>query len=345
MLAPGTLVRVLPEHDEIDLAADGARDALARWYDSPARVRLNMITSLTGAATGADGTSDGLTSRVDRAVLGVIRRASDVVVVGAQSVRAEGYVAPTAARLAVVTVSGDLRGHNLQARDDAPAPILLCPADAADRDDEHTAGLDAEIVPLPAVIGGGLVSPRDVVAALVERNLPRIVCEGGPMLARSFVRAGGGAEGVRRPDGARRRGRAGSGDLRGHTLQARDDAPRPSRLCPADAAARVREHTAGLDAEIVPLPAVIGGGLVSPRDVVAALVERNLPRIVCEGGPMLASSFVRAGVIEEACITVAPVLTPSDAPFVSLRNPQHSTVASHAVDGAGFSYLRLTLSA
>ena len=232
------LTRILPSPATIDLGAADARDTLAEWYATDAAVRLNMITSLTGAASGSDGTSDTLTNRADRAILGVIRRAADVVVVGAQSVRSEGYIMPRTARLAVVTTSGDLRGHRLERTDEAPAPIVLCPADRV---------------------------------------------------------------------------------------------------------AAVRENTSDVDAEIIPLPSVGGAGLVSPRDVIAALAEHDLRRVVCEGGPMLASAFLRAGVIQEACITVAPTLTPAEAPFVSLRTAATTEVRLSAADSAGFTYLRLAV--
>lgn len=233
-----TITRVLPELETVQLAAPDARDRLAAWYQTDAPVRLNMITSLTGSATGSDGTSNTLTNRADRKILGVIRRQADVVVVGAQSVRTEGYIVPKHARLAVVTTSGDLTGHRLAPVDGAPAPIVLCPASAV---------------------------------------------------------------------------------------------------------ARVKENTAAVDVEIIPLPDVGGSALVSPRDAVTALTEQGMSRIVCEGGPALASAFLRAGVIREACVSVSPTLDKAESPFVSVRRAVHSDVVSHAVDSAGFSYLRLAI--
>ncbi|WP_181134458.1 dihydrofolate reductase family protein, partial [Rathayibacter sp. AY1D5] len=70
-----------------------------------------MIASVTGSSTGSDGTSETLTNRVDRTILGVVREQADVVLVGAASVRAEGYRVPRRVPLAVVSASGDLAGH------------------------------------------------------------------------------------------------------------------------------------------------------------------------------------------------------------------------------------------
>jgi riboflavin biosynthesis pyrimidine reductase len=52
---------------------------------------------------------------------------------------------------------------------------------------------------------------------------------------------------------------------------------------------------------------VAGDG--DPRAFVEALEERGLRRIVCEGGPTLLRHLVAAGMVDEADITVSPVMT------------------------------------
>jgi riboflavin biosynthesis pyrimidine reductase len=181
------LREVLPETGAShDIATDAGRAWVSSVYarSDAAYVRLNMITTLTGAAIGQDGTSETLSSRVDRTILGVIRAAADVVVVGAQTVRAEGYVLPRAARLAVATASGDLRGHRLG---DGNAVLLVCPASRAEAVRERAGIEGAEIVAVP---GPDDLHPAAIVAALAQRGLPRIVCEGGPTLAGRFTEAG-----------------------------------------------------------------------------------------------------------------------------------------------------------
>jgi len=153
--------------------------------DDASYVRLNMITSITGAAAGGDGTSETLTSRIDRAILGIIRAHADVVVVGAATVRAEGYLLPRSTRLAVVTVSGDLSGHRFE--DDGASILLVCPAGRADAVRERSGLTAAEVV---AVDGGDDLHPAAIVSALAYRGHPRIVCEGGPTLAGRFASAG-----------------------------------------------------------------------------------------------------------------------------------------------------------
>lgn len=193
MSTPLPVTELLPRTlAEADVSTAAGRAWIESLYapEPGNRVRLNMITNLTGAAVGSDGTSETLTSRVDRAILGIIRAAADVVLVGASTVRAEGYLAPSAAALAIVTTSGRLDGHRLDAENGRAGRVLLvCPAS---RTDAVTAareaqGIAAEIVP---VAGDDNLEPSDILDALAERELPRVVCEGGPTLASRFVQSG-----------------------------------------------------------------------------------------------------------------------------------------------------------
>lgn len=68
-----------------------------------------------------------------------------------------------------------------------------------------------------------------------------------------------------------------------------------------DGAALVEAHK---HADVTILP----GSHVDPRAVLAFLEARGLLRVVCEGGPHLLADFAHAGVINEADITVAPLI-------------------------------------
>jgi riboflavin biosynthesis pyrimidine reductase len=70
-------------------------------------VGVCMIASLDGS-TVVDGRSGGLGNATDSAVFGALRRAADVVIVGAATARAESYGPPEQAglRIGVVTASG-----------------------------------------------------------------------------------------------------------------------------------------------------------------------------------------------------------------------------------------------
>lgn len=84
--------------------------ALAEIYDWPKTrtYRLNMILDSSDRATGSDCTSQSLTSLEDRRILKGIRAQAHIVVMGASSIRAEGWFLPPQGRLAVLSHSGDL---------------------------------------------------------------------------------------------------------------------------------------------------------------------------------------------------------------------------------------------
>ena len=180
-----TLLRPGPAETR-DVEDPATREWLAGLYSpsSPFLVRLNFVASINGSAVGPDGTSESLSSRTDRRILGVIRQHADVVLVGARTVRREGYIEPKHARLAVVTRSGDLSGHRLGSS--FLRPLILCPRAAAPRVEQQMRSATVEVVPLESEA----LDPAEVVAALRDRGLPGIVCEGGPTLAASLLDAG-----------------------------------------------------------------------------------------------------------------------------------------------------------
>ena len=193
------ITRVLPVAEAGEVAAgrelddDGTRSWLEELYrpTSPVHVRLNFVASVDGSVIGADGSSDSLSSVVDRRILGVIRELADVVLVGAGTVRAERYVLPRRTPLAVATSSGDLTGHRFDADAAAGSLLVLCPPEARDRAIATLDGVPAEIVPVPlGAAADGRLSGDDVIDALGGRGLTSVVCEGGPALAASLLAAG-----------------------------------------------------------------------------------------------------------------------------------------------------------
>jgi riboflavin biosynthesis pyrimidine reductase len=67
-----------------------------------------MVLAEDGSATGGDGTSRSLTSAEDRRVLRAIRSDADVVLVGAESIRTEGWFLPPRGRLVVLSSTGNV---------------------------------------------------------------------------------------------------------------------------------------------------------------------------------------------------------------------------------------------
>jgi riboflavin biosynthesis pyrimidine reductase len=132
-----------------------------------------------------------------------------------------------------------------------------------------------------------------------------------------------------------------SGDLdRDAKLFHRTEAP-PLILTTTRAAARARERFAGL-AEIVdasgPEP-----GTVDPATALDALARRGLLRVLAEGGPAVLGLFTAADLLDELCVTVAPVLVGGEAPRIvtgpgGVRTPLRR---SHVLtDDDGYLYCR-----
>ena len=186
------LTRIVPsavDAERIDLGDDRAAQSLASLYAPPRPdwLRLNLVASVNGSAAGGDGTSDSLTNPADRAILRAIRSLADVVLVGAASVRAEGYHVPRSSRLAVVTGTGDLAGHRVGGEVEPGRVLVICPAAAVPRVEATLAGIPAEIIVVDDV--EGRISPTDIVGRLRGRGLAHIVCEGGPSLAGQLINA------------------------------------------------------------------------------------------------------------------------------------------------------------
>jgi riboflavin biosynthesis pyrimidine reductase len=170
---------------------------LDRVYASPRPdwLRVNFISAVDGAATLA-GRSRDLQVPSDSAVFATLRGLADVVLVGAGTARAEGYgpARPNAERraarratglaevppIAVVTGSGDPGLPTSFYTDAEVAPLVLTTQAAA----REIPG--AVVVPC----GETSVDPALAIAALRERGLAHIVCEGGPHWFAQLVAAG-----------------------------------------------------------------------------------------------------------------------------------------------------------
>ncbi|RSS84358.1 pyrimidine reductase family protein [Streptomyces sp. WAC06614] len=233
-----------------DRGAGAAGDASGTAGDTGAThwLRANMVSTLDGAAQH-DGRSQPISSETDMRVFGTLRALADVVVVGAETVRQEGY-RPARAREAFAA--------RRAAAGQGPAPAIAV----------VTAGLDldfslplftAPLVPTLVVTGAG--APSDRVAAATAA----------------------GAEVVFAGEGA----------------------------------------------------------TVDPQRAVRALAGRGLRRQLTEGGPRLLGQFVAAGVLDELCLTVSPMLTAGDAQRIAggpaMAVPARLVLAS-VLEEAGFLY-------
>ncbi|MFC9125894.1 pyrimidine reductase family protein [Streptomyces sp. NPDC057099] len=165
-------------------------------------LRANMVSTLDGAAQH-DGRSQPISNATDMRIFGTLRALADVVVVGAETVRQEGY-RPARARaefaamreaagqapapaIAVVTASLDLDfSLPLFTSPLVPTLVLTGAAAAADRvAAAEKAG--ARVVTAGDGIG---VDPARAVRALADLGHTRLLTEGGPRLLGQMVAAG-----------------------------------------------------------------------------------------------------------------------------------------------------------
>ncbi|MFF2271311.1 pyrimidine reductase family protein [Agromyces sp. NPDC058136] len=185
-------------------AGGGARVDRAQLVDAyalPERnspsVRMNFVMSLDGAVT-LDGRSGGLGDDADRLAMDVLRSLADVVLVGAGTVRAEGYgglgVSPEGVawrrahgladepRLAIVSASLDLE-PGLPVFAEATRRPIVVTGEASDPGRRTALAAVADVL----VCGETGVDPTAMRDALAAAGLPQVLCEGGPHLFASLI--------------------------------------------------------------------------------------------------------------------------------------------------------------
>lgn len=196
---------------DTDVDVEHSYDDVRRTREDRPYLLVNMVSSVDGAIAVA-GRTKGLSSPADRLVFHLLRSIPDVILVGAQTVRAEGYGPPRVS---------DTRQARRRARGQPPQPTI----------------------------------------AVVTRSLRLDL--GSPLFTES----------------------------------------RPVVICPTGA-------DAALVAEVAEVADVLqaGDGDVDLTDALRQLAGRGVEVVLCEGGPTLNGDLARGGLIDELCLTVAPVL-------------------------------------
>jgi riboflavin biosynthesis pyrimidine reductase len=190
--------RLWPSPDPGPLRDEEILDAYL-MPEGHARLRVNFVSSVDGAVT-VEGRSGGLGGPGDRRVFGLLRVACDAVLVGAGTIRVEGY-----GPMALSPRLRELRRE--QGRD--PDPVLVIATRHFDLDPDaalfteaprrpillstEPAARDAteRFAPVADIIGVGTVdcAMSAALADLTKRGLPHVLCEGGPHLLGSLLAA------------------------------------------------------------------------------------------------------------------------------------------------------------
>jgi riboflavin biosynthesis pyrimidine reductase len=188
---------LLPEPRDV---GPGELGDLYDWPE-PRWVRSCAVMTLDGSLAGADGLSGSISSRADRAVMAAIRSLADAYLVGAATVRAEGY-GPVVARpelagrraergqraaptLVVVSATCRFDWAITRFQHSDNAPIVLTTRRAADADVSAARAAGCDVL----VLGAEQVAVPAALAALGDRGLTRVTVEGGPSLLRQAALA------------------------------------------------------------------------------------------------------------------------------------------------------------
>jgi riboflavin biosynthesis pyrimidine reductase len=178
--------------DEQLLASYSVADRSVPW------LRANFISSIDGAATH-EGTSGGLGTDADGRVFALLRRLADVIVVGAGTLRQEGYrnlalddeaVAWRTANglsaqppFAIVSASLRLEPNDLASY--AMRPFVITTESASEQARARVEKV-AEII----IAGDTSVDTVELKHALAERGYPQLHSEGGPTLFATMIAEG-----------------------------------------------------------------------------------------------------------------------------------------------------------
>jgi riboflavin biosynthesis pyrimidine reductase len=172
-----TFTRVFPDHRGDLTAHDLAGAVPGEPPDGRPFMLVNMIATADGRATIA-GRTGPIANRADYELFHALRTRVDAVMVGAETVRVEGY-GPMEATAVLVTRSVQVPADVglLRARDNRV--IVLTPSP------------DRELPPCPARVE----YLRDTVESGVRRlrsehGVRSLLCEGGPQLLGDLLRAG-----------------------------------------------------------------------------------------------------------------------------------------------------------
>lgn len=172
-----------------DIEGDLSDDDLAQLYAAPSTpfLRVNMVSTVDGSATGSTGLSGSINNAADKRVYETLRRLADVIIVGAGTAKAEGY-RPTDKPIVLVSRKAQVP-ETLQGAPAGSVYLATCSRsdgiDAAREQlgDEHVLTLGSHRVDLPLLK-----------QTLADRGWGHQLGEGGPHLLRDMVFQGAADE-------------------------------------------------------------------------------------------------------------------------------------------------------
>jgi riboflavin biosynthesis pyrimidine reductase len=200
----GRAVRVLYDRSDPTMTGEISDDRLVELYrhrlpqaGTPV-VRTIFISSLDGSVQGPNGRSGSISTPSDHHVFALQRALADVVLVGAGTVRNEGYRAVDLAgwqrdirvaeglspypTLAVVSKSLDLDPRIATPRSGPGGPVLIITVAQKDRDLERFRAAGISVIEQDH----DSIDLEEALGWLSDHQLRRVLCEGGPRLHRDL---------------------------------------------------------------------------------------------------------------------------------------------------------------
>ncbi len=191
--------RLRPDAETGELDDDSLAELYGAYDRARPTLRVNFVTSVDGAVS-LQGYSAGLSGPADKRVFGLLRRGCDALLVAAGTLRQEGYGALRLdpARSAWRTAHG-LSPHPVLAvvsgrlALDPASPVFteapVRPVVITHRGSPPQARAALQEVADVVVCGDAEVDLTAALAALRERGLNQVLCEGGPHLLGALTAA------------------------------------------------------------------------------------------------------------------------------------------------------------
>lgn len=155
-------------------------------HDGQPWVMANMVSSLDGAAT-SKGKSGMLSTPGDKQIFHLLRGMAEVILVGAGTVRAEGYgpaKGPNTPAIAIVSARLDLDWASPLFTETVTRPYVLTCHQAPEKLRDKASSV-ADVV----VTGDTTVDIKEALQELARRGTKVVLCEGGPTLLGQIVEA------------------------------------------------------------------------------------------------------------------------------------------------------------
>jgi riboflavin biosynthesis pyrimidine reductase len=148
--------------------------------------RLNSVVDISLAKWGSAGDSSGVSSSLDRLLLGKLRSQADLIVTTGKTARVERYKSSKHAPIAILTRTGDLDLVPAVQGTQYFTPLIMTSEADRSRVTEQLEDVDVRIMPYAS----DSIWPISVAALLAHEGFQSPILEAGPGTVHEFLAAG-----------------------------------------------------------------------------------------------------------------------------------------------------------